>query len=55
MSARAWLHQCGHLNKGDFNPAEAWCSGCRYEVRDMREVEARYDLVPLGRHEAVSA
>lgn len=54
-AARAWLHWCGALNKGDWEPG-AVCTGCRSEVRtndvSVGDYEVtRYRLERIGRHE----
>jgi len=50
MTGQAWRHQCGTLNDGPLD-FPAWCSGCRFEIKEDRsaEIEAVYELVPVGR------
>lgn len=46
----AWLHQCGHLNAGEFHP-DNWpgergcCGGCLFEIKHETEVIGRFKLI----------
>jgi hypothetical protein len=44
----AWLHWCGTLNLGRYEP-DAVCHGCRFEVkaREAAQAVTRYALVDL--------
>jgi hypothetical protein len=54
IPTKAWLHQCGHLNQGDYSDEStrlgerAVCGGCSFEVKRDSEVVQRFTLIPEG-------